>query len=293
MARIAIVGPGAIGGTLAARLDHFSNHAVSLCARTPFRKLVVRSSERTFDCELPVATEPDHVTPVDWVILATKTYQVAEASKWFESLCDDKTVVAVTQNGVEHVSALAPFFDVDRVVPVVIDCPAEHRAAGQIVQHGDVLMAVPNNENGVRFRALFDDPSIEVTLTDDWTSAAWTKLCTNCAGAVSAITNRPVNVARDAQAAAAMIALIHECLAVGRAEGALIDDSIVEVVMASQRGAPDGAMNSIHADRVAGRPMEWAARNGVIVRLGEKHGIPTPCNRMIAELLSALEAGER
>ena len=35
-------------------------------------------------------------------------------------------------------------------------------------------------------------------------------------------------------------------------------------------------------DRLAGRPMEWDARNGVIARLSEKHGIATPLNGMAA-----------
>ena len=290
MARIAVVGPGAIGGALAAWLADSGRHEVELCARTPFERLFVQTPARSFELKLPVHTNPAECAPVDWVILATKTYQVAAASKWFADLCDDRTRVAVTQNGVEHVANLAPHFDADRVVPVVIDLPAEHEAAGRVVQHGGITMTLPDNEDSAEFRELFDDPSIEITLTESWVSAAWQKLCTNSAGAVSAITNRPVNVARDEAAAAAMTALIRECIAVGRAEGAQIDDSIVEYVLETQRRAPDGAVNSLHADRLAGRPMEWRARNGVIVRLGEQHGIATPCNRMAADLLSAIEA---
>jgi len=33
--------------------------------------------------------------------------------------------------------------------------------------------------------------------------------------------------------------------------------------------------------------MEIDARNGVIVRLGSKHGIPTPVNQMMVALLEA------
>ena len=33
--------------------------------------------------------------------------------------------------------------------------------------------------------------------------------------------------------------------------------------------------------------MEIDARNGVIVRLGRKHGIPTPMNELIVTLLNA------
>jgi 2-dehydropantoate 2-reductase len=46
-------------------------------------------------------------------------------------------------------------------------------------------------------------------------------------------------------------------------------------------------VNSLLADRIAGRRMETDARNGVIVRLGEKHGIATPLNRMAVAVLEA------
>lgn len=86
-----------------------------------------------------------------------------------------------------------------------------------------------------------------------------------------------------------MANLIRECIAVGRAEGATMDESIIEQVLGGQRNAPDGSQNSLHADLAAKRPMEWDARNGVIVRLGKKHGIPTPYNEMAANILSLIE----
>jgi 2-dehydropantoate 2-reductase len=82
--------------------------------------------------------------------------------------------------------------------------------------------------------------------------------------------------------------LIHECIAVGRAEGAQLDESVVEAVIdVYHKASPDG-INSLHADRLAGRPLELDARNGVIVRMGKKHGIPTPVNSMAVALLTAM-----
>jgi 2-dehydropantoate 2-reductase len=82
--------------------------------------------------------------------------------------------------------------------------------------------------------------------------------------------------------------LVRECIAVGRAEGAVLADDLVEsVIQGYRQGAPD-SVNSIQADRQAGRPMEIDARNGVIVRLGRKHGIATPCNQMAVALLEAM-----
>jgi len=51
---------------------------------------------------------------------------------------------------------------------------------------------------------------------------------------------------------------------------------------------PEGSSaGSLHVDRLAGNPMEVDARNGVIVRLGLKHGIPTPMNKVLVTLLAA------
>ena len=49
MARIAIIGPGAIGGTLAGWLANAGHHELVLCARTPFTRLSVRALERRFE----------------------------------------------------------------------------------------------------------------------------------------------------------------------------------------------------------------------------------------------------
>ena len=59
--------------------------------------------------------------------------------------------------------------------------------------------------------------------------------------------------------------------------------------MSGARRAPRDAGNSMLADRRAGRPMEIDARNGVIVRLGRKHGIPAPMNALMVALLEAAQ----
>jgi 2-dehydropantoate 2-reductase len=83
---------------------------------------------------------------------------------------------------------------------------------------------------------------------------------------------------------------VAECVAVGRAEGADLADDLPQQVVAGYRAGPADGVNSLHADRLAGRPMEIDARNGVIVRKGAAHGIATPVNAMVVALLKA--AGE-
>jgi 2-dehydropantoate 2-reductase len=64
-------------------------------------------------------------------------------------------------------------------------------------------------------------------------------------------------------------------------------------VVAIYRSQPADSVNSLLADRLAGRPMEVDIRNGVVVRLGKKHGIPTPCNEMAVSLLKVIKTRHR
>jgi 2-dehydropantoate 2-reductase len=61
-------------------------------------------------------------------------------------------------------------------------------------------------------------------------------------------------------------------------------------VVKGNRSGPRDGKNSLHADREAGRPMEWDARNGVVSRLGRRHGIATPVSDAVTGLLAAIDA---
>ena len=149
-------------------------------------------------------------------------------------------------------------------------------------------MVAPAGDDGARFVALFAGTALNVTTTEDFKSTVWRKLCLNAPGAINALLLKPAGVFHDEAVGGLVLAMVRECLAVARAEGALLEDALPETILANCRAAPRDSMNSLHADRAAGRPMEVDARNGAIVRFGRKHGIPTPCNEMAATLLTAL-----
>lgn len=290
--RIAVVGPGAIGGTVAAWLSHSPLvSSVTLCARTPLDRLVVEAPDgRLIEANPRVVTDPAGITaPVDWVLVATKAYDVAAASTWLAPLVGPETHVAVLQNGVEHVERFVPFIAADRIVPVVVDIPAERGAPGRIQHRRDGTIVVPAGEAGEAFAALFAESVIAASTTDDFTTVAWTKLALNCAGAVNALTGLPGGVVREAGVADLIRAMVRECVLVGRAVGADLGDHIPDWVVERAETSPPDSVNSLLGDRLAGRPMEWDARNGVIARLGAAHGIPAPLNAMAATLLSAME----
>jgi len=287
MTTIALIGPGAIGGTLAAWLAQRSDLDLTVCVRTPVETLVLETPDGTVTASPRFATSPDGLGPVDWVLVATKAYDDVAAAPWLNALAGPDTRVAVIRNGVEHREAFAGRVADENLVPVIVDFPAERPAPGVFRQRRYGWMRVPQGAAGEAFVALFAGCPIDVATTEDFVSVAWRKLALNAAGAVNVMTLKPSGVARDPGAAEVMKTLVAECVAVGRAEGATLSDDIGEQVVEGYRAGPPDMVNSLLADRAAGRPMELDARNGVIVRRGEKHDIPTPANAMIVALLNA------
>ena len=155
-------------------------------------------------------------------------------------------------------------------------------------QRGPSWIVVPEGVNGRAFVPLWAKTNFDVK-TDDFKTRAWAKLCINAPGAISAILMKPTGVIQVDPIPELTRGIVRECVAVGRAEGARLDDDIVEAVVEGARKAPADSLNSLVADRIAGRPMEIDARNGAIVRFGRKHGIPTPFNEMAVALLVAAQ----
>jgi 2-dehydropantoate 2-reductase len=289
MANITLIGPGAIGSTLAAWLSQNREHDITIAARTSFTSIVLEKAGGSFQVTPRVLTDPAQASRADWVLVTTKAYDCAGAARWFEHSFGDNTRLAVIQNGVEHIERFAPFVDASRIVPVMIDCPATRHSPGHVTQGGPIHMAVPQGVHGAAFVRLFSGLDLDARETPDFVTAVWKKLCLNSAGAVSAALLEPAGIAHHAGVAEVLRGIVRECIAVGRARGAVLADEIADEIVDRMRRGPRDASNSMLADRRAGRPMEIDARNGVIVRLGRQHGIPTPMNALMVALLEAAE----
>jgi len=294
VASILLIGPGAIGATLTAWLAQDDRHRITVAARTPIDSIEVYTPSGIIRASPRVITDTRQAQPMDWILVTTKTYDSDAAAQWIANATGPNTRLAVIQNGVEHVQRFEKYFDATRIVPVMIDMPADRTGPGRTVQRGPAHLVVPAGANsfedwGAAFLALFKHANFDAQQTDDFVSAVWRKLCLNCAGAVSAVLLKPAGIAHHDGVAEIMRTLVRECAAVGRAEGATLPDSIPDDIVAGARRAPRDAGNSMLADRRAGRPMEIDARNGVIVRLGRRHGIAAPMNALMVSLLEAAQ----
>ncbi len=285
MPKIALIGPGAIGGLVAAWLCQDEQNQVTVCARTPMRHLELEIPDGVIEARPTVLTDPEQGRTVDWILVATKAYDSESAAAWFSSLLGDDTHVAVLQNGVDHVERFSAYLPAEHILPVVVDCPTERDAPGRIRQRGPATLVVPESSTGEAFTELFANTEIDASTNADFLTMVWRKLCINAAGVVNALTLQPARISHDPHAEMIMRRIVSEVVAVGCAEGADLDESIADTVVAHYQSIPGDSVHSLHADKLAGRPMEIDLRNGVIVRLGERHSIPAPFNEMAVALL--------
>lgn len=289
---IALIGPGAIGTTVAAALQD-AGTPPRLYGRSPRDRLVLHRGDRGIVVRGPVITDVSQADgPADLVFLAVKTTQLAAAAPWLAALVGPNTVVCVLQNGVEQQAMLAPLLPVGSVVPSVVWFPAETQPDGSVLLRGDARLTLPDSpEASIAARALHGT-WCEVELSPDFASVAWRKLLQNAVAGLMVLTGRRAGMFRSDDIAALALDYLRECLAVARAEGAELGDEVPAELLARFQSFPADLGTSILADREAGRPLEWDARNGVVQRLGRVHGIPTPISDVVVPLLAASSGDE-
>lgn len=287
---VAVVGPGAIGTALAARLAE-SGREVVLCGRSRGAAAVELTDDRGTR-EVPVrwAADPAEVAPAPWVVLATKIHQTPSARPWLEALAGPESLLVAAQNGVDHRERLADVLPAERLAPALVYINAERTGPGRVhARYTERELVLPDDGAGRTAAALFAGAGVRAEVSADFVGAAWRKLLTNVvANPVTALTGRRVEVLREPRVAALAEDLLRETVAVGRAEGADLPDAVVPETLAWLQGLPTGATSSMLQDREAGRPLEHDGILGAVVRLAARHGIAVPATRTLLALLSAL-----
>jgi 2-dehydropantoate 2-reductase len=289
--QVTVVGPGAIGGTIAACL-YTAGHYVTLCGRSGQPDLtVVTPAGETIVVPGPVHTDPREVAgPVSTVFLAVKATQLPAAARWLDQLCGPETVLVALLNGVEHRALVAPYLGAATLVPAVVWSGASRRGR-QIVQRVTPSLTLPDGRVAEGVAGLLAGSSCHVELAADFATASWRKLLMNAAAAIMALTGRRAGVFAHEDIADLTRRYVRECLAVARAEGARLPDDIAEQIVTSFRSYPADTGTSILADREAKVPMEWQLRNEVVTRLARVHGISTPVGDVLVPLLAATSDG--
>jgi 2-dehydropantoate 2-reductase len=289
---IAVVGPGAVGTTVAAYL-FAAGHRVLVCGRTPRSQVELRPDDAdSITVPGPVCTDPAETAgPVGVVLLAVKSTQNAEAARWLARLCDANTIVVVLQNGVEQVEQVQPLCPSSTVIPGIVWFSAETQPEGWVRLRGEARLALPTGPAATTFAEMWRAAGGTADCDPDFVTAAWRKLLVNAVAGLMVLTGRRAGMFRRDDLSELARRYAAECLEVARAEGAHLGDDVIDGTVEMFRQAPTDMGTSMLADREAGRPQEWDIRNGVIIRKAGAHGIATPISDVLVPLLAASSDG--
>ncbi|NWA62396.1 oxidoreductase [Pantoea sp. B9002] len=288
---IALIGPGAIGTTIAAAL-HEVGRTPTICGRTAHPQLELRHDSGKIIVPGPVLTNPTEIAqPFDLVFVAVKTTQVEDTAPWLAALCNENTVVCALQNGVEQKTQLAPYVNGATVLPSVVWFPAQREPDASVWLREKPRLTLPETPHSELVVAALRDTRCAVDLSADFLTIAWRKLLQNAVAGLMVLSNRRAGMFQRNDISALALAYLQECLTVARAEGAALKDEVPQEIVERFHRAPSDLGTSILADRQADRPLEWDIRNGVVQRYGRARGIPTPISDVIVPLLAAGSEG--
>jgi 2-dehydropantoate 2-reductase len=288
---VALVGPGAIGTTIAAAL-HEVGRTPTICGRSPREHLELTGTDGRVVVPGPVRLDPAVIGETfDLVFVAVKSTQLDTAASWLSALCDPRTVVCALQNGVEQEALMAPYASGGPVLPSVVWFPAQREPDGSVTLRGQPHITVPDVPGADVVLDALRDTRCAVDVAVDFRSVAWRKLLQNAVAGLMVLTGRRAGMFSRADITDLAMAYARECLDVARAEGAVLSDEVPQAIVDKFRNSPADLGTSILADRQAGRPLEWDSRNAVVQRRGRFHGIPTPISDLVVPLLAAASDG--
>ena len=304
--RVAILGAGATGGFLGARLAK-SGAEVVLIARGPhleaMREAGLRLIEADRELTVPVEATSDlaAIRGADFVIVTLKAHSVPAVAAGIASNLGPKTSVVSAQNGIPwwyfqrhggelegiHLETVDPggvigrTIDPDRVIGCIV-YPTTSVVAPGIVQHieGERLsLGELDGSQSERIAALsgvLRSAGLKAPVQPRIRHELWVKLMGNAVfNPLSALTRASLGEMADSPVLAPVVrAAMEEVDAVAGRLGITISISIDQRI----RGAAKvgGHKTSMLQDLESGRPMEIDAITGSVVELAGRLGVPVP-----------------
>ncbi|MER7834418.1 2-dehydropantoate 2-reductase [Streptomyces sp. NPDC096040] len=291
---VAVLGPGGVGGLLAALLSR-SGHRV-LCLAGEETAHTLRTSgihvrSTVFgDFTAPVDADTTLREPVDACLITVKATALDAALTRIPPTALGDALLVPFLNGVEHPALLRARYAPDRVAPSVIRVESTRTAPG-LIEHtspfAEIDLAgakVPRPRLEALAGALTAAGPVARVL-DDETAALWAKM--SFLAPFALLTTRyglPLGEARTRHREE-LASLVAETAAVSRACGAPVDQA---QALARYDAFPPAAKSSMQRDAEAGRPLELDAIGGALLRAADRHGVPVPVTaRIVRELREA------
>ena len=285
--RFAVLGPGGVGGLMAALLARAGDSVVVLARDSTAREIenggIRVESSRFGDFTASVRAAPTLGEPVDAVLVTVKATQLDDAINRVPASTLGDALVIPFLNGLEHVERLRRVYWPDQVVAATIRIESARLRPGLIRQTSPLagIEIGPAAEPvGAQLRAA----GFDVRIRPDEKLMLWEKFVFLAPMALLTTDARANLGTVRTERRKDLTALLAEVTSVARAEGVAIDPA---AILRFIDAVPGSMETSMQRDQAAGRLLELDALGGAVLRRGARAGIDTPVTRRLVERIGA------
>jgi 2-dehydropantoate 2-reductase len=317
--KVCVVGAGAIGGMMAAKLAN-SGHQLTVIARGAHLEAIsnnglkyIENGEELVITDLSATADMSEVTGQDLVLLGVKAHQIAPIADKLQAMLSDDGVIVTLQNGIpwwyfqklagDYENNIVRTVDPDGAIAAGID---PNRIIGCIaypaatVDEPGVIRHIEGNRYPVgeldgseseRVKAIcnaFIEAGFKSFVLPDIRSEIWLKLWGNLSfNPISALTHSTlVDICQFPQTRALAAQMMTEAQQIAEKLGASFRVSLERRIEGAEGVGKH--KTSMLQDLEVGKAMEIDGMLGVVIELGEQTGVETPAMNTVYALVSLL-----
>jgi 2-dehydropantoate 2-reductase len=293
--KIAVLGPGGVGGLIAGLLERAGTPVVVVAREETAEAISARGLRVDSVSFGEFVSHPRAVSqldePVDVLIVATKASGLKPA---LERVGAQPKLVLPLLNGLDHLTVLRERFGAGTTVLAgTIRVEADRPEPGVVVHTSPFLLVeVASQDPGARasmesLAELLKEAGVSARVGASEAQVMWSKLVrlNALACTTSAYDKQLGEIRSTPELRAALVGAIEEGCAVGWAEGATDVDPVKALGELEQAHATLGS--SMQRDIAAAREPELDAIPGSVLRAAARHGIECPTIERLVGLISA------
>lgn len=292
--RIGILGMGGVGGYfggLLAKAYHNSETVeIVFIARgntlntiaTSGLKLITDEGE-TVVYPAVVASDAEQIGKLDYLICATKTYDIESSLETLRKSITKNTVILPLYNGVDAPERIRTLYPDNEVllgcvyIVAMIESPAVIKKVGPIEKlfFGSDSAAISKLKS---LQAIFEKAAIESTLLENIEAKVWEKFIfiSSLASATSYLDENIGEIIASNSSRALFVNLLQEITMLAAVKGLDLPGDITMKTINQLEKMPHSATSSMHRDVQAGRNFELASLTEFVVNEGIKYEVDMP-----------------
>jgi 2-dehydropantoate 2-reductase len=302
--RIGILGLGGVGGYFGGLLAkaYLASDKIEIVfiARGETQKVVSESGLTIITDEAEfsvfpsiVSNDPQIIGKLDYIICATKTYDIEESLLSLEKCITKNTLFLPLYNGVDATERIGALYPDNEVLQGCVYIVSMIDSPGVIKKVGDYekLFFGSNFASLSRMKALqtiFENAAIESYLVDNIEDTIWEKFIfiSALASATSYLNQNIGQILESKSSRNVYVELLNEITMIAAVKGLNLPNDIIMQTILKLEKTPHNATSSMHRDVLAGRKFELVALTEFVVNEGLKYEIETPMYQKVLDTLS-------